>query len=468
MSTGGGNGGLKRQLGLFDSTMMMVGIVIGSGIFLTTGIMADSLPSGPLILLAWLVGGALTLAGALAYAELGAAMPEAGGQYVYLREAYGPLPAFLFGWVLFWVTMTGSIAALAVAFAEYFGYFVPALSTGRVVLSAGLDVLGLEIAWRLSAGQLLAVGLIVTLSAVNYAGVNAGKHLQNVVTVVKIGALILLVVLGVALGESAGRAITAAPSGMSFGRLLTGFGIALVAVSWAFDGWNNVTYVAGEIRDPGRNLPASLIMGTLLITVLYLLVNVVYLKALSVEAMAGVVTVAEKAVSALFGPAFAGVLSATVLLSVFGSLHGSVFVGPRVYYAMARDGLFFRKAGEVHPRFHTPGFAIVLQACWAAVLTLTGTFEQLFTFVMFITIMYWVAATAAVFTLRRKRPGLERPYRTWGYPIVPALFIVASSGILLNTLISRPVESLAGLLLLSSGIPAYLIWRRGPHAAQRG
>jgi APA family basic amino acid/polyamine antiporter len=456
-----GNGepiGLVRQLGLFDSIMMMVGVVIGSGIFLTTGLMASVLPSPLLILLAWLVGGLLTLAGALSFAELGAMMPHAGGHYVYLKEAYGPLSGFLFGWILFWVSMTGSIAAVAVAFAEYFGAFVPVLSTERVVLSIGSGAAGAG--FTISAGQLVAVGLIAAVSLFNYVGVGLGKGLQNVVTLVKIGTLVLLVGLGFAIGSGAPFALELNPTRMGAGQLITGFGVALIAVSWAFDGWNNINYIAGEIRNPGRNLPATLLYGTFLITLLYMLVNWVYLYALPISDMAGVVPIAERAGSALFGPTSAGLISAMVLVSVFGALHGAIIVGARVYYAMARDGLFFRRAGQVSPRFLTPGPAILFQAIWACVLTVSGTFEQLFTFVMFITILYWVAATAAVFTLRRKRPDLPRPYRTWGYPVVPAIFIVASLGILLNTLIERPVESGIGLLLLLSGLPAYFIWAR--------
>ena len=450
--------GLVRQLGLFDSVMMMVGIVIGSGIFLTTGLMASSLPSPLLILLAWLVGGLLTLAGALAFAELGAMMPEAGGHYVYLKEAYGPLSGFLFGWILFWVAMTGSIAALAVAFSEYFGAFFPLLSTERIVFSLGSGPVGAG--FTISAGQLVAVVLIAGMSLFNYVGVGLGKALQNVVTLVKIGTLVLLVVLGFLIGRGTPFSLDFNPVGMDAGQLITGFGVAMIAVSWAFDGWNNINYIAGEIRNPARNLPATLLYGTLLITLIYMLVNWLYLYALPIDAMSGVVTIAERAGSALFGPTSAGLISAMVLVSVFGALHGSIIVGARVYYAMARDGLFFRRAGHVSPRFLTPGPAILFQAIWACVLTVSGTFEQLFTFVMFITILYWVAATAAVFTLRRKRPDLPRPYRAWGYPVVPAIFIIASMGILLTTLIERPVESGIGLLLLLSGLPAYFIWTR--------
>jgi len=452
--------GLIRQLGLFDSSMVMVGIVIGSGIFLTTGIMAKSIPSGGLILLAWLVGGLLTLAGALTYAELGAAMPEAGGQYVYLREAYGPMAGFLFGWILFLVYMTGGIAALALAFAEYIGYFFPYLGTNHIIVTLDIPLLKGSLHYSLSAGQMIGVSVIILLSIVNFIGVGLGKSIQNVFTVIKIGTIAAIITLGFAIGKGTPPELAMDPAGMSFGSIIIGFGVALVAVAWAFDGWNNVNFVAGEIKNPRRNLPLALILGTLGITFLYVLVNYIYLYALPLKETIGVVRIAEKATGALFGSSTGTLISALVIVSVFGSLNGSILVGPRVYFAMAKDGLFFQKVAHVHPRFRTPGFSILIQAVWASLLTLLGTFEQILTFAMFIAIAFWIAATAAVFTLRKKRPDLPRPYKTWGYPVVPAIFIIASTGILLNTLIEKPVEALAGILLTALGIPAYFYWKQ--------
>ncbi len=446
---------LIRQLGLFDSTMMMMGIVIGSGIFLTTGIMAQAVPSAPMVLLAWLLGGLLILAGALTYAELGVSLPEAGGQYVYLREAYGHLFGFLFGWKMFLVNMTGSIAALGVAFAEYFGYFFPFLSTKEIVFS--FQVSGFS--YSLSRGQLIAVAVIVLLTAINYVGVAFGKTVQNVLTVIKIGTILVFIVFGFIFTGGASIDLSLNPEGWSFARLLTGFGLAFVSVFWAFDGWNNINYVAGEIKNPRRNLKFALVIGTLGVTLLYFFTNVIYFLALPVGEMKGVVTVAEKASSSLFGATAAGIISAMILISILGAANGAIFVGPRVYYAMARDGLFFKKVGGVHSRFKTPGFSLVLQAIWASLLALTGTFEQLFTFAMFAGILFWVLAAAAIFTLRKKRPDLPRPYKAWGYPVVPMIFILALSGILLNTLIRRPVESLAGVALMVVGIPVYYMWK---------
>lgn len=452
--------GLVRQLGMFDSTMMMVGLVIGSGIFLTTGIMAQYLPSPSLILLAWIVGGLITLTGALTYAELGAAMPWAGGQYVYLREAYGPLAGFLFGWILFLVTMTGSIAALGVAFAEYFGYFFPSFSFENIFFSVRNPFLDGRALYTISMGQLTAIAVIVLLSVFNYVGVVFGKMIQNIVTVVKIGALLILIIAGITIGNGTAVDFSVNPTGLSFGRLIIGFGVALIAITWSFDGWNNITYAAGEIKNPKRNLPFSLVVGTLIITVLYALINYVYFKALPIGEMAGVVRIAEKATTTLYGRTSAGLLSAAVLISVFGALNGAIFVGPRVYYAMASDKLFFRRVARVHPRFRTPAFSILIQTVWACVLTVSGTFEQLFTFVVFVTVLFYILTAASVFTLRKKYPDLPRPYKTWGYPVIPIIFILTQAGILLNTLIERPVESLIGLGFTVIGLPVYCYWKR--------
>ncbi len=454
------NPGLVRQLGLFDSIMMMTGIVIGSGIFLTTGIMAQALPSTVLILLVWIAGGLLTLAGALTFAELGAAMPEAGGHYVYLKEAYGHLCGFLFGWILFLVAMGGSIAALGVGFAEYFGYFFPALSIQKIILSTEVNIFNHIYHYSLSMGQLVAIFVIVLLSAFNYVGVVFGKTIQNIFTVIKIGTITVFITLGFTAGKGTPIDFTLNPTGLNLSQLIVGFGVALIAVSWAFDGWNNISYVAGEIKNPKRNLPLSLVFGTVGITVLYFLVNYIYLSALPVDEMAGVIRIAEKATSALYGGISAGLISAAVLISIFGALNGSIFVGARVYYAMAKDKVFFQKVAEVHPRFRTPGFALVIQAVWACILTLTGTFEQLFTYVVFITLVFWTAAVASVFTLRKKYPDLPRPYKTWGYPFVPVVFIIATTGIILNTLIAKPLESLAGLGITLIGIPVYYFWKK--------
>ncbi len=452
--------GLVRQLGLFDAAMILCGIVIGSGIFTSTGLMAAYLPSPGWILVAWVGGGLLTLAGALTFAELGTALPRAGGHYVYLREAYGPLWGFLCGWILFLVYMSGGIAALAAAFAEYLGGLWPAVSTSRVLWEIDLRPGTGAWMWRLSAGQLVAVAAILGLSWINWLGVREGKLVQNTLTVIKIAVLAVLVLAGLFLGRGQGFAPEWQPAGMGFGQLIMAFGVALVAVSWAFDGWNNVNFAAGELRDPARDLPRALLLGTAGVTVLYALVNLVYFRALPLQEMAGQVRVAELAVTSLFGDRTGAVLGVAIIVSILGSLNGSILTGPRIYYAMARDGLFFRAAGRVHPRNRTPDRAILLQAIWASLLALTGTFAQLFTFVMFVSIMFWIAAAGAVIVLRRKQPDLPRPYRVWGYPWVPVVFMAASAGILASSLRESPVESLAGAGLTVLGIPVYLVWQR--------
>jgi len=250
------------------------------------------------------------------------------------------------------------------------------------------------------------------------------------------------------------------PSGLSIAHILMGLGVALIAVSWAFDGWNNINYVAGEIKNPQKNLPQALLTGTIGITFLYILMNLIYFYALSISEMSGVVRVAEKSATALFGGIAVDLISIVVIISVLGALNGAIFAGARVYYAMAKDRLFFQRVGRLHPRFRTPAFAILIQGIWACILALTGTFEQLFTYAMFIGVLFWVIAAAAVFTLRKKYPNLPRPYQTWGYPVVPFLFIIALSGVLLNALIKKPVESLIGLIFTAAGVPIYYVWKK--------
>lgn len=449
--------------------MIIVGIVIGSGIFLTTGLMARGIPSASLILLAWLFGGLHALAGALAYGELGAAMPRAGGQYVYLREAYGPFCGFLFGWVSFMMYLTGIIAALGVGFAEYAGYFIPSLGMSNVLFDTEIGLPGWTFGYSLSMGHFTALALIVLLTVVNYRGVSFSKYITNVSSVIKIAALGLFILFGLWSGSTHSVDYRINPQDIDFGQLVVAFGVALVAVAWSFAGWEEVSFVAGEVKQPSRNLPRALFLGTAGVTVLYLLVNYVYLKTMPVSEMAGIVRVGETAAGILFGETGAVLLSAAVIVAIVGALNGSVLVGPRVYFAMARDGLFFKRAAEVHPKFRTPGQAVILQAIWAGVLTLSGTFEDLITFVTFANLMLWIAAAAAVFTLRRKMPDLPRPYKAWGYPVVPFLFIAGSAGILVNMLFETPGEALAGLSLTILGIPAYLLLkRRSTHTPNAG
>jgi len=443
---------LERQLGLFDSSMMVIGIVIGSGIFMTTGLMAEALPSASLILLAWILGGLQMLAGALTYAELGAAMPKAGGQYVYLREAYGPLPGFLFGWVAFVAYISGTNAAIAVAIAEHLGSFYPSLSTHNSIIGIG--------SFSISGGQIFALSLIVVLSLINYLGIVFGKWVQNIFTVLKIGSILLFALAGLFISTGNHLDLSLNPTDMSIGSILTGMGIALVAVNWTVGGWEYVTFAAGEIKNPKKNLPLALIIGTIMILVLYFLINIAYLKVLPMDTLIGEIKVGEMAAKTLYGPGIAGVFTLVIIVSMFGALNGNILVGSRVYYAMAKDHLFFSSAANVHPKFKTPGNAIIIQGFWAAILTLTGTFEELITLVVFVNFMMWIAASSTVFVLRKKQPNLERPYKVWGYPYVPAFFIIFSSVIMVNTFFESPEQSLMGLGLTLLGIPAYLYWKK--------
>ena len=443
---------LDRQLGLFDSTMMVIGIVIGSGIFMTTGLMADALPSASLILIAWLLGGLQMLAGALTYAELGAAMPKAGGQYVYLREAYGSLPAFLFGWVAFIAYLSGTNAAIAVAVSEHLGSFYPLFSTETSMFSFGI--------FSISGGKVFALFLIMGLSLINYCGVVFGKGIQNIFTVLKIGTILLFAIAGLFMSSGHHLDLSLNPTHMGFGAILTGMGIALVAVNWTVGGWDYITLAAGEIKDPKKNIPLALLMGTVVILVLYFLINITYLKAQPMATLAGEVKVGEATARVLYGNGIAGLFTGVIIISMFGSLNGNILVGPRVTYAMAKDNLFFSSAAHVHPRFHTPGNAIIIQGVWASILTLSGTFEELITLVVFVNFMLWIAAASTVFVLRKKQPDLERPYKVWGYPYVPAFFIIFSFAIMINTFIASPQQSLMGIGLTLLGIPAYLYWKK--------
>ena len=443
---------LDRQLGLFDSTMMVVGIVIGSGIFMTTGLMADALPSASLILIVWLLGGLQMLAGALTYAELGAAMPKAGGQYVYLREAYGSLPAFLFGWVAFIAYLTGTNAAIAVAVAEHLGSFYPSISNHNIVI--GFDY------FSISGGQIFAISLILILSFINYLGILFGKWIQNIFTILKIGSILFFALAGLFISTGNHIDFSINPTSMSIGSILTGMGIALVAVTWTVGGWEYVTFAAGEIKNPKKNLPLALIIGTVVIFVLYIIINIAYLKVLPMDSLIGEIKVGEATAKSLYGPGIAGAFVVVVIISMFGSLNGNILVGPRISYAMAKDKLFFSKAADVHPKFHTPGNAIMIQGFWASVLALSGTFEEIITLVVFVNFMMWIAASSTVFVLRKKQPELERPYKVWGYPYVPAFFIIFSSAIMINTFFESPQQSLMGIGLTLLGIPAYLYWKK--------
>ena len=445
---------LVRRLGAWDGALITIGSVLGTGSFITTGDLARVLPSPALILLAWIMGGLVTLAGALTLAELGAMFPRAGGQYQYLKEAYGPLWGFLFGWTCFFVIMSGGIATLAVGFGEYLGSFLPFFSTRHVLFTTAVG----PWTWAVNGGQVAGALAIVFLTAINYLGLREGTLVQNVVTVVKIGSIVALAVVGMIVPAPVAEPFAAAP--LASPGLLGAFGVAMIAVIWSYDGWYGFAFLAGEVKRPERNVPIGLITGTVAITVLYLLTNLVYIRALPVTAMAETGRIGEAAAVVLFGPFAARLVSLAVVISTFGCISATVLYAARGYLPMAQDGLFFRSLSRIHPRYRTPAACLIAQGAWAAALTFTGTYEQLYTYVVFALFLFHALTGAAVIVLRRTRPEAERPYRTWGYPVVPIVFVLAATALLANTLVEKPLESLLGLVLVALGVPAYMWWRR--------
>jgi basic amino acid/polyamine antiporter, APA family len=437
--------GLVRSLRQGDLVLVVIGTVIGSGIWLVPGTVLRNTAGDPgVALVVWLVGGVCSLLGALTFAELGSSYPDAGGSYTYVREAFGSFPAFLLGWTLFLAINTGSTATLAVAFTTYAGELVPLGEVGR---------------------KLLPALMIVVVSAVNIRGVRQAATVQNWSTAVKVGAILLLAIAGLTLGhngaESASRAFTASLSS----ALVSGAGVALLGVLWAYEGWINVTNSAGEALDPQRTFARGIVIGTAALVALYLLANIGYLATLGPEGVAGSQRVAADAVRVLFGPVAAKLVSAAVLVSVFSAANGLALTGPRMYYAMGRDGVFFRSLGSVHPKFGTPAVAVAAGGAWAILLTLWGSFEQLLTYVVFASWLFAALAAASVFVLRRRHPDATRPFRVPGYPVTPALFILAALAIVANTVVARPQQALAGLGIVLVGTPAYLLWNaRGTSA----
>lgn len=450
---------LVRALGARDTTLLTVGAILGTGVFLTTSDIARLYPDPMGILALWIAGGLLTLAGALTYGELGAMFPEAGGQYHYLKESYGPLCAFLFGWCCFFVSMTGGIAVIAVGFGEYLGAFVPFFSTSHEVLSIPLPM-GV---WRVNGGQIAGSIAIVFLTAINCFGVRTGAGFGNVVSAIKILALVGLAAaaLFAPAPQSIALAIPAAPAGG-----LAAIGVAMIAVLWTYDGWYGATFVAGELKRPERTLPIGLIAGTAIVTLLYLLVNAAYIRAMSVEQIAASPRIAEAAATVLFGPMGGRVVSAMALVSIFGCLAVTILYCARIYLPMAQDGLFFSALAHIHPVYRTPNASLIAQGALGILLTCSGTYQQLYTYVIFAIFLFHAATGIAVFVLRRHRPEIPRPFRVPGYPWVPLLFVGTSVFFVVNTLLEAPRESLVGLGLLALGVPAYAYWRRRARASR--
>jgi len=443
---------LVRAIGLRGATLLVITNVIGSAIFLTPGSMAATLPSEALLLTAWIAGGVIALCGGLTYAEMGAMYPRSGGLYVFLEEAYGSLVAFLFGWACMLVILTGSAATVAVGFAKYFSYFVPQLSTTREVLALPMPW-GL---WSISAGQIVAAVSILALGAVNYIGIKSGNRLQATLTVMKIAALAALPIVALALHPVTPSFTPVVPP---IANPAAAFGVVMIAVMWAYEGWYYLPFCAGEIKDARRTVPIAFVIGIVTLVLIYLTVNLSYMLALPLSEIQGVERIAEKAVTALIGASGARIVAATVVVSTLGCNAAAVIGMSRTCYAMASDGLFFKAAAAVHPRFRTPHVAIAITCAWAALLTLTGTYEQLFTWVTFASVAFGVLGGLAIFRLRKLKPNVPRPYRTWGYPVVPALFVAGLSVLVVNTVVEKPAESLIGVILVALGLPAYAYWR---------
>jgi basic amino acid/polyamine antiporter, APA family len=448
--------GLVKGLGLFDATTIVMGSMIGSGIFIVSADISRQVQSPGLMLAAWIATAVLTLVAALSYGELAAAMPQAGGQYVYLREAHGPLFGFLFGWTMFLVIQTGTLAAVAVAFAKFTGVFVPAISESNYVLP------------HVNTQQLLGIALIILLTAVNTRGLRTGAIVQNVFTVAKVGSLLGLIVLGIAAGtnpQAVARNFSSADFWGSTGWSWTAVrlvGVAMVGSLFSSDSWNNVTFTAGEVKNPRRNLPLSLAIGVTVVSLLYLGCNFIYLRALPLEAIQNAPSdrVATAVVSRLFGSSGAYVMAAAIMVSTFGCLNGLILAGARVYYAMALDGLFFRRAAVLDKKHHAPVFSLIMQAVWACGLTLTGRYGDLLDYVIFAVLLFYILTIAGLFVLRRTRPEMERPYRAIGYPVLPALYIVGASLIEVLLLIYKPNYTWPGLIIVLLGVPVYLWWRK--------
>ena len=457
---------LIRGLSLLDSILLLAGGIIGSGIFLTAADIARNTRAPALFLSIWVIGMAITMLACFAFAEMGAMFPEAGGQYVYLREAYGDFVAFLYGWMIFTVSVGGTVAALGAGFAEYIGKLFPALAAHHVVLAIRFPGISaghfIKQAYTLAVTRehLVAVTAIAFLTLVNIFGLRRGAVLQNVATWTKFAAVGALVVLGLAVGKGSwGHYTSALPVSAAAPSLMTGIGVALIAVFWAYDGWVYITWVAGEVEDPQRNLPRSLILGLLIVGTLYLAINAVYLYALPMTEIAANETVAQAAAVSMFSAGAARWLSLMIAISCFGAMASCILCGARVYYAMAEDGVFFRGLAQVNPRWHTPARSLVLQGVWSAALALTGGYTALFTYVMFMMVLSYALTVAALFVLRRKMPDAPRPYRCTGYPWLPGLYVLIGVAWTVNAILEKTTEALWGIAIVAIGIPFYVFWK---------
>lgn len=448
---------LERRLGPIDAAAIVISNVIGVGIFITPGIIAQLVPHPMWFLAVWLGGGLLAFAGALAYAELGTLRPRSGGEYVYLREGYGPLAAFLTGWTSFVAGFAGAVAASALGAADYLGRFVPAAADVTPLMTIPLPFVPIVISPR----TLVALTIIIALAFIHIRGLGPGRLVQNTLAGLKVGALALFVAIGLGLGRGSFAHFQPAPATGAFN-----WSVAFIIVMFSYSGWNAAAYVAEEIREPGRNVPRALTIGTIAVVLLYLGLNVLYLYAVPIGEIgsAGQAEIAVEAAQRLIGPTAATLLGALAVVVLLGSLSAMTIAGPRVYFAMARDGSFFRSAAKVHPTFHTPWVAIVAQTVWSALLILTNTKDQLAEYTGFAVLLFSAVAVSVIFVLRRRNPDEPRPFKAWGYPVAPAVFVLASLVIMVAAIAGRPGPSLYGALIILAGIPVYLIFSRRSRA----
>ena len=437
---------LARTLNLRDLILLVIGTVIGSGIFLVPGpVLRASGGSLGVALAVWTVAGILSLLGALTYGELGAMNPEAGGLYIYIRDAFGPLAAFLYGWTAFFVISAGSMATLAVAFTAYLGQFVELSPV---------------------AGKITALLMIVVLMLVNVRGTRQGADVQNVSTLIKVVAIAIMSVLLLVLGNGPASTTPMWPATVDT-SLLRGIGLAMVSVLWAYEGWQYATFSAGETINPQRTFPRGIVIGTALLIGIYLLVNFAYVAALGTDGAAHSDRIAAEAVGAVFGPVAAKAIAAIILVSMFSAANGIALTSPRMFYAMANDGIFFSRMANIHPRFGTPAFAIVAFCSWAMVLAASGSFEQLLTYVVFVGWIFYALGALAIFAYRRNAPDAVRPFRTPGYPLTPILFVLSAVAIVGNTVIAEPGRAAVGLGMVALGVPAFMLWRAKAKKAAR-
>lgn len=446
-----------RKLSLLDSTTIIAGSMIGSGIFIVSaGISREVALSPGFLMLAWIVTALITILGALSYGELAAAMPKAGGQYIYLKEAFGPLYGFLYGWALFTVIQTGTIAAVAVAFAKFTGVFFPAISGDNVLL----NIAGLKI----NTQQVLAVVVVITLTTYNFRELKSSAFLQNIFTISKILALLLLIVLGFWFGVNGlgdwSHFSPAFPSTIDWSTIGI-FGAAMTGALFSADAWNNITYTAGEIDKPQRNLPLSLFMGTASVLLLYILANVVYLYVLPIESISTAENdrVATLLMQTILGEKGKFFMAAMIMVSTFGCLNGIIFTAGRVYYAMSQDGYFFKSAGKLNKN-NVPANALTLQCIWASLLCFSGTYGSLLDYIMFVVMLFYVLTICGLFVLRIKRPDMERPYKAFGYPVLPALYILLALAVAVVMFIYKKEYCIYGLTIVLIGVPVYYFFKR--------